>query len=104
VRAGHIGSLPFRGLQAFFERDAVRIEKPPERTAAGSNPLLAQFRNGLDQGQVVRDFDAAYWPIKLRLNEHRLDSRRATSAYFCLTGCAQRNTPPNMPAPRIALN
>ena len=36
ARAGHIGSLPFRGLQAFFERDAVSIEKPPERTAAGS--------------------------------------------------------------------
>jgi hypothetical protein len=30
----------------------VPIEKPPERTAAGSNPLLAQFRNGLNQGQV----------------------------------------------------
>src|SRR5438874_12773413 len=36
----------------FFERDVVSIEKPPERTAAGSNPLFAQLGNDLQQGQV----------------------------------------------------
>ena len=30
----------------------MSIEKPPERTAAGSNPLFAQLGNDLQQGQV----------------------------------------------------
>jgi len=36
----------------FFEGDIVSLEKPRDRALAGSNPLLAQFRNGLLQGQV----------------------------------------------------
>src|SRR5258707_3824468 len=36
----------------FFEGDAVPVEKPPERAAAGSNPSLAQLCNGLHQRQV----------------------------------------------------
>jgi hypothetical protein len=32
----------------------VPIEKTPERTAAGSNPLLAQFHNGGTSCVVVR--------------------------------------------------
>ena len=46
----------------FFESDAVSIEKPPERTAAGSNPLLAQFRNGFDQGQVGLSRNHSQYP------------------------------------------
>jgi hypothetical protein len=51
ARAGHICSLPFLGLQAFFEGDAVSAEKTPERAAAGSNPPPAQLCNGLQQSQ-----------------------------------------------------
>src|SRR3954447_15675341 len=36
----------------FFEGDAVPVEKPPERAAAGFDPPLAQFRNRFDQGQI----------------------------------------------------
>src|SRR5580693_5978915 len=36
----------------FFDGDAVSVEKPPERAAAGSDPPLAQRRNHFDQGQV----------------------------------------------------
>src|SRR4029077_6995170 len=36
----------------FFERDGVSIEKPPERTAAGANPLFAQPGNDLYQGEI----------------------------------------------------
>src|SRR4051812_40209631 len=36
----------------FFEGDAVSVEKPPERAAAGFDPPLAQLRNRFDQGQI----------------------------------------------------
>jgi hypothetical protein len=36
----------------FFEGDVVPIEKPPERTATGLNPPLAQLCNRLHQSQV----------------------------------------------------
>jgi len=51
-RSRHICSLPFGSLQTFFKRDAMSTEKAPERAAAGSNPPLAQLRNGFQQGQI----------------------------------------------------
>src|SRR5713101_4065453 len=36
----------------FFKGAAVSVEKPPERAAAGPNPLPVQFRNGFHQSQV----------------------------------------------------
>src|SRR6516164_901356 len=38
--------------RAFFESDAVSVEKTPERAAAGFYPSLAQFCNRFYQGQV----------------------------------------------------
>src|SRR6201997_1698722 len=36
----------------FFKGDVVSVEKPPERTAAGFDPPLAQLCNRLNQSQV----------------------------------------------------
>src|SRR5271168_3251930 len=42
ARAGHVGSLLLRCVQAFFEADPVASEQPPDRTATTANPSLAQ--------------------------------------------------------------
>src|SRR5271157_4872131 len=41
ARAGHVGSLLLRCVQAFFEADAVASEQPPDCTATTANPSLA---------------------------------------------------------------
>jgi hypothetical protein len=42
ARVGHVCSLSFRGLQAFFKGDVVSTKNPRKRTPAGSNPSLEQ--------------------------------------------------------------
>src|SRR6266568_8757669 len=52
ARTGHICSLPFGSLQAFFKGDVVAVEKTPERAATGFDPPLAQLCNRLYQSQI----------------------------------------------------
>src|SRR3979490_2963113 len=48
----------------FFEGDVVSIEKPPKRTAAGSNSLFAQLGQGLFQGQIRLLGNQSQYPLR----------------------------------------
>src|SRR5262249_51992982 len=64
--AGHVCSLSFFGLQAFFEGDAVSAKKPRNRTLAGLDPSLEQFRNCLHQSQVWPFGDQSQYSLRMR--------------------------------------
>src|SRR3981081_2793762 len=51
-------------LRLFFEGDFVSIEKPPKRTAAGSNSLFAQLGQGLFQGQIRLLGNQSQYPLR----------------------------------------
>src|SRR5262249_13587200 len=67
----------------FFEGDVVSLEKSRGRALAGSNPPLAQFSNGLLQGQVRLFGNESQYLFRMpfqRRNASSTGFRRATPA------------------------
>src|SRR5713101_7126556 len=60
----------------FFKGELVSTQKTPERTAAGSNPPLAQFRNGLDHGQIRLFDNQSQYPRRERFQRRNAPSAR----------------------------
>src|SRR5499427_267638 len=73
----------------FFEGDVVSLEKSRGRALAGSNPPLAQFSNGLLQGQVRLFGNESQYLFRMPFQR-----RNASSTGF------RRATPALVPAPQ----
>src|SRR5262249_51063728 len=82
----------------FFEGDVVSLEKSRGRALAGSNPPLAQFRNGLLQGQVRLFGNESQYLFRMPFQP-----RNASSTRFRRTTPAPL-PPPHRPPPRSRPN
>jgi hypothetical protein len=52
ARSGHVCSLSFGSLQAFFKAEVVSVKKTRERAAAGPNAVPSEFSNSFFQDQT----------------------------------------------------
>src|SRR6266849_1336248 len=79
----------------FFEGDVVSLEKPRDRALAGSNPPLAQFRNGLLQGQVRLFGNEGQYLFRMPFQRRNASSARFRRATPGLVPALQQIAPPN---------